>query len=214
MYTAQQPREKLYTLTESDCAAMRQRLQAMQVPHTDDGQIHALCFAGYANGIPSADGPRTDEYYTLQYLHCDPSYLLLRLVGSEAEETMVTEEECRALLAGETDWLLQRHNPLLRRFHEELTEYMLLPRILLSCTRERFTLPESGMVFTFHHDLRSTMEHMDFLDPQRLEPELEPEDTGICLHITAPDGIPDEILCLIRETAPRRRRFGGNYLPS
>ena len=213
--TAICPGQRTYRLHRSDCAALLEQLEALQPEHQDICDIHALCFASYMDGAPVIDreGPCSAAYYSLQYLHQDPTYLFLHHAGSDTQPAMVTEEECRALLSGETDWLLARHNPLLRSFHDDLTENMFLPRTLLNCTRRTMTLPGGCVRFALHTDYRTAMPDMDFLDPQQLLPKLTPFESGIFLRITADGEIPDEILCMIREAAPRRRRTNNLFLP-
>ena len=51
----------------------------------------------------------------------------------------------------------------------------------------------------------ASLQHMDFLDPQRLERDIAGQDGRILMEISYSDQIPDNVLCLLEETAPRRR---------
>ena len=46
---------------------------------------------------------------------------------------------------------------------------------------------------------------MDFLDPQLLEQDMEGQEGRILMEVSYSDRIPDDVLCLLEETAPRRR---------
>ena len=203
--------ERTYTVTRSDCAALRSRLQELQAEYTAPRHIHMLCFAGYlGRTLPGGGEDHVDERFALHYYQNDPSYVFLQRDGTP-DTAILTEEECRALLSGETDWLLARHNPLLRRFHQELTEGMLLPQVLFSYDQEIYSFPQRGIRFTLDTALQTAMQHMDFLDPSRLEEELTDHENSIFLRVTG--NLPDDIHCLIREAAPRRRHLALPYLP-
>lgn len=124
---------------------------------------------------------------------------------------MVAEAECRALLAGETDWLLDRHNPLLLDFHESLTERMLLPQMLLSYQREIYMADGLDLWIALDTDIHASLQHMDFLDPRQLERDTVGQEGRILMEISYSDHIPDNVLCLLEETAPRRRLLRDGY---
>ena len=122
---------------------------------------------------------------------------------------MVTEAECRALLSGETGWLLARRNPVLRDFHTALSEQMLLPQVLLTYHREAYTLDGLDLWVALDSDIRTTLQHMDFLDPDQLARDTADQSGRMLLAISYSSGIPDDLLCLLEETAPRRRLLPG-----
>ena len=153
--------------------------------------------------------------FSLHYYDDDPTYLILeRRQDGHRTSAMVAEAECRALLAGETDWLLDRPNPLLQEFHENLTERMLLPQMLLTYQREIYTADGLDLCVVLDTDLRASMQHMDFLDPKQLERSTVEQEGRILLEISYSDYIPDDVLCLLEETAPRRRLLSDGFSES
>ena len=114
----------------------------------------------------------------------------------------------------ETDWLLDRPNPLLQEFHENLTERMLLPQMLLTYQREIYTADGLDLCIVLDTDLRASMQHMDFLDPKQLERSTVEQEGRILLEISYSDYIPDDVLCLLEETAPRRRLLSDGFSES
>jgi len=133
----------------------------------------------------------------------------VRQCGRESESTIIAEAECRALLSGETGWLLERYNPVLQDFHEYLTNQLLLPRVLLSYQRETYRLDELDLWIALDTDIRTSLEHMHFLDPELLEQDSSGQDGQFLLEVSYDDELPDEFLCLFEETAPRRKLLSG-----
>lgn len=206
-----------YQLTASDYRALRSRLSGTAAESGDAGHIHTLRFASYRGLLTSGTDeelPYTPQF-ALSYYNSDPTYLLLeRQMESAYDCAMVTEAECRALLAGQTDWLLARHNPVLRDFYGALSEQMLLPHVLLSYHRETYTLDDLELWVALDTDLRTTLQHMDFLDPDLLARDTAGQEGMRLLQISYSSTIPDHILCILEETAPHRKLLSGAYLPA
>lgn len=201
-------RQLQYRITSEDCDALRARLTAGR--EENEGQdVHALYFTSYRNRIP-AQSPwellATEPRFSLCYFDKDPSYLRLeRQLGDTHTSAMVTEAECRALLAGETDWLMGRHNPVLQDFHDGLTQRMLLPQVLLTYHREIYTPEGLELCVALDTGIRATLQHMDFLDPQLLERDTAGQEGQYLLDIRYSDDVPVEVMYLLEETAPRRK---------
>ena len=207
-----------YAITKTDYESLRNHLVSAVTQDTSASEswIHTLFFASYRSRVLPAHGQPSGSPFTfaLHYYNNDPTYLLLeRYHEEEQDSAMVTEAECRALLAGETDWLLARHNPILRDFHTALTEQMLLPQVLLTYHREAYTLDGLDMWVALDSDIRTTLQHMDFLDPDLLARDTADQSGRMLLEISYSQTIPDNILCLLEETAPRRRPLPGTRLP-
>lgn len=210
--------ELRYALTQSDYQALRSRLTAAgpEAAGRGEGWVHTLGFASYIQkALPGRQAENwTDARFSLQYYNNDPTFLMLeRREGSTTATAMVTEAECRALLAGETDWLAERHDPVLRDFHTGLTERMLLPRMLLFYHRESYTLLEDyGIWLALDTDISVSLQHEDFLDPELLAREAVAQTGRTLLEVSYTDVIPDRFLCLLEETAPRRQLMVDRYL--
>ena len=209
------PRQMQYQLTPADYSALRTRLSAAALEDGCTGTVHTLLFASYRNRIPARpmwefQAPdRAEPRFTLRYFDNDPTYLRLdRLVEDERTSAMVTEAECRALLAGETDWLLDRHDPLFQDFYDGLTERMLLPQMMLTFHREVYAADGLDLWVALDTNIRASLQHMDFLDPQQLERDMMDQEGRILMEVSYSDQIPDNVLCLLEEKAPRRRLLG------
>ena len=169
-----------------------------------------MFFISYLDRIQENEGlavpGQSGAQFALHYYDNDPTYLSLeRQLGGQRTSAMVTEAACRALLAGETDWLLDRHDPLFQDFYEGLTERMLLPQMMLTFHREVYTADGLDLWVALDTNIRASLQHMDFLDPQLLEQDMEGQEGRILMEVSYSDRIPDDVLCLLEETAPRRR---------
>ena len=200
-----------YQITPEDYAALRACLSD-RAEERETRSVYTMFFANYRNRVPRSpmgellapDG--TAPRFSLHYYDEDPTYLLLvRWLEGRRTSAMVTEAECRALLAGETDWLLERHNPLLLDFHESLTEQMLLPQMSVTYQREIYTADDLDLQVALDTDIRASLQHMNFLDPQQLERDTSDQDGKILMEISYSDRIPDDVLCLLEQNAPRRK---------
>ena len=214
--TMKQPhlRRMRYQITPEEHAALRSCL-SVRTEAKRAGNVHTMFFTSYRDQIPMgweeelAVPEQAVPRFSLNYYDSDPTYLFLeRRQHGQRTSAMVAEAECRALLAGETDWLLDRHNPVLRDFHDGLTERMLLPQMLLAYHREIYTADGLDLWVALDTDIRTSLQHMDFLDPEQLERDTLGQESRILMEVSYSDRIPDNVLCLLEEKAPRRRLLG------
>ena len=206
-------RQLHYQITRSDHDALRSRLSAGTAA-TTVSCVHRMFFASYRDRVSAQHIEELlvpqEARFSLQYLDNDPSYLALeRSQGGTRSVAMVSEAECRALLSGDLDWMEARHDPVLLDFYDGLTERMLLPQVTISYRREVYTPEGLGMWVALDTDLRASLQHMDFLDPQRVAEHTASQEGKILMEIGYSDTIPDQVLCLLEETAPKRRLLKG-----
>lgn len=198
--TATQPyqHQLLYQITPEDYAALRGHLSEAAPEASGTSCVHTLRFNSYRS-LP--DDPEKASF-ALYYFDNDPTYLLLeRRLGEERTTAMVAEAECRALLAGETGWLLERRNPVLQDFYDSLTERMLLPQVMLTYHREVYTLDGLDLWVALDTDIRSSLQHMDFLDPELLARDTADQEGQLRLAISYSDGIPENMVHLLAKTS-------------
>ena len=205
-------RQMHYQITTEDYTALRAFLSARSEAERA-GNVHTMYFVSYLDwmedGRDLAVPGQAGAQFALHYYDNDPTYLRLeRRLDGERTSAMVTEAECRALLAGETDWLLSRHDPLFQDFYDGLTERMLLPQMMLTFHREVYTADGLDLWVALDTNIRASLQHMDFLDPQQLERDMMDQEGRILMEVSYSDQIPDNVLCLLEEKAPRRRLLG------
>lgn len=205
-------RQMHYQITTEDYTALRAFLSARSEAERA-GNVHTMYFVSYLDwmeeGRDLAVPGQAGAQFALHYYDNDPTYLRLeRRLDGERTSAMVTEAECRALLAGETDWLLDRHDPLFQDFYDGLTERMLLPQMMLTFHREVYAADGLDLWVALDTNIRASLQHMDFLDPQQLERDMMDQEGRILMEVSYSDQIPDNVLCLLEEKAPRRRLLG------
>ena len=71
--------------------------------------------------------------------------------------------------------------------------------------RLTYALEELDLWVALDTDIRTTLQHMDFLDPDLLARDTAGLTGQMLMEISYSSVIPDDILCLLEETAPRRR---------
>ena len=90
---------------------------------------------------------------------------------------------------------------------------MLLPQVLLTYHREAYTLDGMDLWVALDSDIRTTLQHMDFLDPDLLARDTADQTGRMLLEISYSTTIPDSLLCMLEEIAPRRKPLPGTHLP-
>ena len=155
-----------YQITSEDCTALRDCLST-RGEALYARSVHTMFFNSYRDRVPvnNVDGLLTaghaNPQFSLHYYDGDPTYVILERREDELRTSaMVAEAECRALLLGETDWLMDRHDPLLQEFHESLTERMLLPQMLLTYRQEVYTAAGLNLCVTDRKSTRLNSSHM------------------------------------------------------
>lgn len=105
--------EKKHYISKSDHIALRQRLRAVMSPdpHTGaDGvyQVHSLYFDDWRDTAlrEKLEGAPRREKFRIRYYNDDLSYIKLEKKSKirglcQKESTVITEEECRLLMAGQ-----------------------------------------------------------------------------------------------------------------
>lgn len=211
------PRQLHYQLTQEDYYALRACLSA-RAEKEKAGSVHTMFFTSYRDYITSRSGgteaasERDGSRFSLSYYDNDPSYLSLeRRRKGRRSTAMVAEAECRALLAGETNWLLNRHDPLFWDFYDSLTRQMLLPKMMVAYQRETYTANRLDLHVALDTGIRSSLEHMDFLDPTQLVQDTSDQTGRYLMEVNYSDQIPDDVVCLLAEVAPRRKLLSSGY---
>ena len=84
-------------------------------------------------------------------------------------DAQISEEECRELLTGRTDWMEEHPSPLVQELYAKMRYQMLRPRVLVSYRREPYIYQAGNVRITFDSDIRTTLFHRDFLEERVLD---------------------------------------------
>lgn len=164
-----------HEISPGDLPALRSRLRTMAIPdvHGEDGvyNIRSLYFDTPEDRAlrEKIDGVNRREKFRLRrYGGGD----LIRLEKKSKygglcakEQAPVTEEEVRALLAGDTDWMRSSGRDLVWELYQKMTAQLLRPRVIVEYTREAYVYAPGNVRVTLDAGIRTGLGGTDFLDP-------------------------------------------------
>ena len=113
--------------------------------HTDvDGRylIRSIYFDNYMDKAlrEKIDGVSRREKFRIRYYNDDFSFITLeKKIKDNAlcmkVDAMITEEECRRILSGDTAFMREHPQPLMQELYAKMRYQMLCPRVLVSYVR-------------------------------------------------------------------------------
>ena len=176
MEQAQQYRHELiYVIPYADYKAMRARLAAVMKtdPHTSaDGtyRIRSIYFDNFDDKAlrDKIDGVGKREKFRIRYYNDDFSFITLEKKIKTGRLTQkidatIMEEECRRLLEGDTSWMKEHPEELVRELYAKMTYQRLRPRVLVSYKREPYIYSVGNVRVTFDSEIRTSLFHQAFL---------------------------------------------------
>lgn len=198
--------ELKYLITAGQAACLVPRLKALMQPDPHAGpkgsyNIRSLYFDDAWDSCLEQNENGTDprEKYRLRIYGCSPSLIRLELKRKEHAKTQklacpVTEEECRALMAGRPllPGLAPAAPALLRRLAAEQRTRLLAPRVIVGYERTPFVYPLGNVRVTLDSALISSSACKQFLQPQLPARGVLP--TGLMLlEVKFDEFLPDQI---------------------
>ena len=116
----------------------------------------------------------------------------------------LSEDEYDAIMAGETEFLLRRREPLALEMYLQMKQNMLRPRVIVDYTREAYVMDYQRVRITFDKDLKSTSINGSIFDPDL--PTIPMLDRGmVVLEVKFGQYLPDFIRGVLWTLeAPRR----------
>lgn len=174
-----------HRLAPGDLPLLRRRLEAVTQPdpHAIDGRYHirSLYFDTPADTAlrEKLDGVNVREKFRIRCYNKDPALIHLEKkskwngLGTK-DKARLTPGQVRALLDGDTRWMGESQEPLLRELHAKMTLQGLRPRTLVDYLREPFVYSPGNVRVTLDYGLRTGLDCVDFLNPD-------------CVTIPAPD---------------------------
>ena len=160
----------------ADLLALRQRVGAVARPdpHAKDGHyiIRSLYFDTPSDKAlrEKVDGVNRREKFRLRYYNYDPSLIHLEKktkrdgLGTKVSAAL-SEEETRALIKGDLEWMRDCDRPLVQELWCKMQYQGLRPKTIVDYTREPYIYGPGNVRVTFDYDLRTGLGSTDFLDP-------------------------------------------------
>ena len=169
--------ELKHYINAADCAQLRARLRTVARPDehaSQDGsyKIRSLYFDNYSDKavIEKLSGQSRREKFRLRYYDGDTSFIRLekkskanKLAYKESE--VITEEQCRALLAGDYSCLKVPDKPLLMDFYTKIRYQNLCPKSIVDYRREAYIYRAGNVRITFDSNIRTSNSVAGFLNP-------------------------------------------------
>lgn len=173
-----------HNISYTDYIVLRQRLSAIAKydTHGENGHYHIrsiyfddiydTALMEKINGIPKR------EKFRLRYYDEDISYIRLEKKSKEnglchKEMEVLTLEETKKILNGETEWLLHSEKALLKELYYKMTANGIRPKTIIDYERDAFVYPAGNVRITLDYNIRTGMRGTDFLNAQSITVPVE-----------------------------------------
>lgn len=191
-----------HEVTPADCLIIRQRLGvvARLDEYSVDGKYHirSLYFDTPEDRAlrEKLDGVSRREKFRIRYYNGDTSLIHLekksKWAGLGAKESAdLTPEQAQAIADGDTEWMREHPNGLIRELYVKMTLQGLRPRTIVDYTREAYVYPPGNVRVTLDSDIRTGLSCTDFLDPHCTM--IPAGDAPIILEVKWDEFLPDLI---------------------
>ena len=159
--------ELKYEIPYAEYVAMRARLKLIMKPdpHADVDGRYRIRSIYFDNSDDKAlrekiDGIGRHEKFRIRYYNDDLSFILLEKKMKTnnlclKSNVRITEEECRKILTGDTVWMRDSDEKLIKEFYAKMRYQRLKPRVLVSYVREPYIYQAGNARITFSNLLGS-----------------------------------------------------------
>ena len=121
------------------------------------------------------------------------------------EKARLTPGQVQALLDGNTGWMADSPEPLVRELYVKMTLQGLRPRTIVDYTREPFVFGPGNVRVTLDYGLRTGLRCTDFLDPDCVT--IPAPDNAAILEVKWDEFLPDLIRDLVQIPGRRTAAF-------
>ncbi len=210
--------ELKYQVDYGSYLALRSRLRPVMKHdfHTRPDGRYLIRSIYFDNGNDRAlrekiDGVSLREKFRIRYYNDDLSLLFLEKKQKHGGltkklSTPITEEQCRALLGGDTSWMMESGEELLRELYCKMKGQGLRPRVLVSYLREPYVYPAGNVRVTFDSLLRTSLWSASFLEPSVGAPAMETPGEMV-LEVKYDAFLPEIISDLLQMEGTRQEAF-------
>lgn len=176
--------------------------------------IRSVYFDNYRDKVlrEKIDGVARREKFRIRYYNDDLSYITLEKKMKVNNLCMkldarITEDECRRLLAGDRQWMLNHPSALIQEFYIKIKNERLYPRVLVSYTREPYIYAAGNVRITFDSNIRSTLYHTGFLESAPTDVNISDFPGQIILEVKYDDFLPEVISSAVQLGDCRQQAF-------
>lgn len=211
--------ELKYQINFADYLAMRQRLRAVMKPDEhirDNGRyiIQSIYFDNYKDKAlrEKVDGMQKREKFRIRFYNGDLSYIVLEKklkINSLCMkiDACLKEEECRALLEGQREWMLAHPSELVQELYCKMNSQQLRPRVLVSYIREPYVYSAGNVRVTFDSHIRTSLFHQNFLEQKMWDIDATDDSGSIILEVKYDAYLPEIVQSLLQINGIRQQAF-------
>ena len=211
--------ELKYLISYADYIALRQRLQLVmrRDRHADEQgkyQIRSIYFGSPDDKAlrEKIDGVDRREKFRIRYYNDDFSYISLEKKVKTGRRSMklsaqLTEDECRKLLSGESEWMLNHPAELIQEFYVKMRYQLLRPCVLVSYLREAYVFAAGNVRICFDSNISSTLFHQEFLEKTPVDICVQDDPGQMIYEVKYDDYLPELIASTIQTGTLRQQAF-------
>ena len=167
--------ELKYEIPYADYLAVRGRLRGIMTrdPHVLSNGTYQIRSIYFDNDNDKAlrekeDGINRREKFRIRYYNDDFSFIALEKKMKIDSlclkyDAVITEEECRKILGGDTAWMKDCPRELVRELYAKMRYQRLRPKVLVSYVREPYIYSAGNVRVTFDSAIRTSLFHREFL---------------------------------------------------
>ena len=205
-----------HRIAPGDLPVLRARLGAVLTPdpYAAGGSYHirSLYFDTPADTAlrEKLDGVNRREKFRIRCYNRDFSLIHLEKKSKQnglgtKEKAPLTPGQVRALLDGNTSWMADSPEPLVRELYVKMTLQGLRPRTIVDYTREPFVYGPGNVRVTLDYDLRTGLRCTDFLAPDCVT--IPAADNTAVLEVKWDQFLPDVVRDLVQIPGRRTAAF-------
>jgi hypothetical protein len=211
--------ELKYQISLADYYALRQRLRTIMKsdPHTGaDGryQIRSIYFDNFRDKAlrEKTDGLQQREKFRIRWYNDDLSFITLEKKIKHNNlclkvDAPITEAELKALLNGDTSWMLNHPQELVRELYCKMQYQQLKPRVVVSYVREPYIYDAGNVRITFDSRIRTTLFSRDFLNAGMKDISAQDSPSDMLMEVKYDEYLPEIISALVQTPSIRQQAF-------
>ena len=211
--------ELKYEIPYADYMEMRGRLRAVMKsdPHVGENGTYMIRSIYFDNSDDKAlrekiEGFAKREKFRIRFYNDNFSHIMIekkiktgRL--SQKYSAGITEDECRCLLAGDTGWMKEHPDELVRELYAKMNYQRLRPRLMVSYLREPYIYPAGNVRVTFDSEIRTSLFTKDFLTEKTPDISATDMPRDMIMEVKYDAFLPEIIQDIIQSDGIRQQAF-------
>ncbi len=211
--------ELKFAISYNDYRAVRERLKVIMSidPHAINDGLYLIRSIYFDNSDDKAlrekiDGVAKREKFRIRYYNDDLSFITLEKKMkiddlSLKYDARITKEELKKLLSGDTDFMKDHPEELVKELYAKMKYQRLRPKVLVSYIREPYIYPPGNVRITFDSAIRTSLFDRDFLDKDITDISATDTPQDIILEVKYDAFLPGIIQDIIQVKGIRQQAF-------